>query len=256
MSITPDDAELCSGGRGWRNDHDWRAVLDQWLAGKPLSETNEKQMDVAQFIESDIIYRLVWGIEAARVYEMAQGNLAAELIDGSATAALETGTLSRAAAVLLRPGFDHRSAAIKAVSETSADFVDASGMRALVLALDSLLAADPAWPTKASRSAWVEFTRRLHLRKRRRWRQHVLALDVVEWNDEIPVEGEWLRVSKDGPQTAALWSPGFDRLGTVEVALNEHREGVVRAVCGTEGEVQLRYRGPNDWLAAAVGPAH
>ena len=82
--------------------NDWRAVLTQWLAGQPLSAMNEKQMDVAQFIESDIIYRLVWGIEAARVYELAQGNLAADLVDGSATAALEAGTLSRAAALLLR----------------------------------------------------------------------------------------------------------------------------------------------------------
>ena len=61
---------------------DWRVVLAQWLAGEPLSEMDEKQMDVAQFIESDIIYRLVWGIEAARVYEQAQGNLAADLVTG------------------------------------------------------------------------------------------------------------------------------------------------------------------------------
>ncbi len=235
--------------------NDWPAVLDQWLAGQPLSEMNENQMDVAQFIESDIIYRLVWGIEAGRVYELAQGNPVAELIDGSATAALETGTLSRAAAVLLRSGFDHRSAAIKAVRETSADFADVAGMRAWVGALDPLLVADPTWPTEASRSAWVEYTHRVNVRRRRRWRQHVLAFDEVEWDDEIPDEGEWLRVSRDGPGTATLWSPGFDRLGTVAVDLNEHREGVLHAICGPEGTVRLRYRGPNDWLVTTIGPA-
>lgn len=232
--------------------NDWRAVLTRWLAGEPLSEMNEKQIEVAQFIESDIIYRLVWGIEAARVYELAQGNLSADLVDGSATAALEAGTLSRAAAVLLRSGFDHRSAAIKAVTDTGADFVDAAGMRAWVHDLDPVLASDPAWPTAASRAAWVEFTRRLRLRRRRRWGQHVLGFDDVEWDDEIPDEGEWLRVSDDHPGTAALLSPGFDRLGTVEVNLNEHREGVLHAICGPEGTVQLRYRGPNDWLATGA----
>jgi len=70
-----------------------------------------------------------------------------------------------------------------------------------------------------------------------------------------PDEGEWLRVSDDRPGTAALWSPGFDRLGTVEVNLNEHREGVLHAICGPEGTVQLHYRGPNDWLTTEAAAA-
>ena len=230
---------------------DWRVVLAQWLAGEPLSEMDEKQMDVAQFIESDIIYRLVWGIEAARVYEQAQGNLAADLVTGTASAALEAGTLSLPAAILLRSGFDHRSAAIKAVTDTEADFVDTSEMRTWVKDLDPFLVSDPAWPTESSRGAWVEFTRRLRVRGRRRWGQHVLDVEDVEWDDETPAAGEWLRVSDDGPDAATLWSPGFDRLGTVQVNLNGDREGVLHAVSDPEGTVQLRYRGPNDWLIQA-----
>ncbi|OYC97029.1 DEAD/DEAH box helicase [Microbacterium sp. Yaish 1] len=228
--------------------NNWRAVLAGWLAGEPLSEMDEKQMDIAQFIENDVIYRLVWGIEAARVYELAQGNLAAELINGFATAALEAGTLNPAAAVLLRSGFDHRAAAIKAVNDTGADFTDAVGMRAWLDDLDPWLASDSAWPTEASRGAWEEFTRRLRSRRRRRWGQHVLSLDEVEWFEEPPNEGEWLRVSHDGSETATLWTPGFDRLGKAHVVLNKHREGLLHAVCGDGGTVLLRYRGPDDWL--------
>lgn len=229
---------------------DWRAVLRQWLAGEPLSELDERQMDVAQFIESDIIYRLVWGIEAARVYEQAQGNLAADVVTGTASAALEAGTLRVAAAILLRSGFDHRSAAIKVVADTDADFIDIAGMREWIKNLDPVLASDPTWPTESSRSAWVEFTRRLRVRRRRRWVQQVLDVEDVEWDDEVPSPGEWLRVS-DGPGTATLWSPGFDRLGTVAVNLNANREGILHAVSGIDGTVRLRYRGPNDWLAQA-----
>lgn len=227
---------------------DWRVVLVQWLAGEPLSEMDEKQMDVAQFIESDIIYRLVWGIEAARVYEEAQGNLAADLVTGTASAALEAGTLSLPAAILLRSGFDHRSAAIKAVTDTEADFIDTSEMRTWIKDLDPFLVGDPAWPTKSSKGAWVEFTRRLRVRGRRRWGQHVLDVEDAEWDDEPPAAGEWLRVSDDGPDAATLWSPGFDRLGTVQANLNGDREGVLHAVSASDGTVQLRYRGPNDWL--------
>lgn len=232
---------------------DWRAILAQWLAGQSLSEMDEKQMDVAQFIESDIIYRLVWGIEAARVYEQAQGNLAADVVTGTASAALEAGTLSRSAAILLRSGFDHRSAAIKAVADTDADFIDTSEMRGWIKNLDPFLAGDPSWPTDSSRNAWVEFTRRLQVRGRRRWGQHVLAVEDVEWDGESPAPGEWLRVNDEGHGTATLWSPGFDRLGTVRVALNEHREGVLHAFYDHDRVLRLRYRGPNDWLAATTG---
>lgn len=231
--------------------NDWRAVLRQWLAGEPLSAMDERQMDVAQFIESDIIYRLVWGIEAARVYELAQGNPAADVVSGTATAALEAGTLCVPAAILLRSGFDHRSAAIKAVTDTDADFMDLAGMREWVRNLDPALTSDPNWPTESSRGAWVEFTRRLQSGRRRRWAQHSLELDNVEWDEEVPPPGEWLRVS-DGPGTAILWSPGFDRLGTVAVKLNAEREGVLHAVSGPDGTVRLRYRGPRDWLAQSA----
>lgn len=235
---------------------DWRTVLAHWLAGRPLSEIDEKQIDVAQFIESDIIYRLVWGVEAARVYEQAQGNMQAELIDGSATAALEAGTLSRAAAVLLRSGFDHRSAAIKAVTDTDATFDDAFGMRAWINELDPAVAADPEWPTLASRGAWVEFTRRLRQRRRRRWTQHTMRVDEVAWDAKVPKAGTWLRVTDDGAGTAGIWSPGFDRLATVQVGLNAHREGLLHAVRHPAGGVRLRYRGPNDWLLADGQPGN
>lgn len=228
--------------------NNWRAVLGSWLAGESLGEMNEKQMEVAQFIENDVIYRLVWGIEAARVYELAQGNLAADSIDGSASAALEAGTLNPAAAVLLRSGFDHRAAAIKAVSDTQANFTDAAGMRAWIDNLGPWLASDPKWPTEASRGAWDEFVRRLRLHRRHRWEQHVLPLDEVEWFEEPPSKGEWLRVSHDGAETVTLWTPGFDLLGRAQVALHEHRQGLLHAVCGDGGTVLLRYHGPDDWL--------
>ena len=229
---------------------DWRAVLAQWLAGEPLSEMDDKQMDVAQFIESDIMYRLVWGIEAARVYEQAQGNLAADLGTGTASAALEAGTLSLACAVLIRSGFDHRSAAIKAVADTEADFIDPAEMRNWVRNLDPVLADDPTWPTQSSRAAWTEFTRRLRVRGQRRWSQHVVDVDDVEWDGEPPADGEWLRVGDGASGTATLWSPGFDRLGAIHVELNANREGILHAVSGPDG-VRLHHRGPSDWLVRA-----
>lgn len=228
---------------------DWRALLAKWLEGEPLSEMDEEQMNVAEFIESDIVYRLVWGIEAARVYEQAQGNVAAELINGSATAALESGTLNKSAAILLRSGFDHRFAAVKAVIDTGADFIDASGMHSWAISLDSALATNPSWPTRASRGSWEEFVHRLGTCGRRRWKQHTFSVQDVEW-DEVPNAGDWLRVTRDTPGTATLWSPGFERIGTVDFALSQQSEGVQYAVYDAGGVLHLCHRGPDGWLAS------
>ena len=41
----------------------WRDVLRRWVNGSDLSEISGDPIDVAQFIEDDITYRLVWGME-------------------------------------------------------------------------------------------------------------------------------------------------------------------------------------------------
>ena len=85
---------------------------------------------IAQFIESDPGYRLVWGMEAARVFEEAQGNALAETLNGTAVTSIETGTFNWSASVLSsRSGFDHRLAAMEAVVSTDAEFESAADMR-------------------------------------------------------------------------------------------------------------------------------
>jgi hypothetical protein len=143
-------------------------------------------------------------------------------------------------------------AAIKAATDTDAAFDDAPGMRAWVRGLDPGLISDSEWPTLESRGAWVEFTRRLRQRRRRRWEQHTVVINDVEWDNEVPDAGTWLRVTYEGEGSAGIWSPGFDRLATVQIDLNEHCEGVLHAVRIPDGGVELRYRGPNDWLLEDV----
>jgi superfamily II DNA/RNA helicase len=229
--------------------NDWRAVLAQWVTGRPLGELNESRISVAQFIESDLIYRLVWGMEAARVYESAQGNPIAGLLTGSATAAIEAGTLNRSTAILLRSGFDHRAAAIVAVNWTGATFDSTAGMREWIRELDPLLTASADWPTPETHGAWEQFADRAARPRRRRWRRRSEVLDDVEWFFAVPEPGAWMRVTDVDATTIRLWSPGYDLLGAATVALNRDREGVLyaRRHSDTPG-VTLHYRGPGDLL--------
>lgn len=217
------------------------------LTGRALNELGEASVEVAQFIEADLIYRLVWGIEASRVYEAAQGNILADALTGTATMAIETGTLSRPAAILIRSGFDHRLAAIAAAEVTGATFDTAAGMREWLDGLPPEITTDRAWPTADSHAAWQEFTGRTARFRSSRWVRHIHSVDDVTWYPDSPSPGSWLRVTDSEEGGIALWSPSFDRLGQANVALNASRKGVLHArrTTNTQG-IELHYRGPRD----------
>ncbi|WIX79185.1 hypothetical protein QRX50_49045 [Amycolatopsis carbonis] len=226
-----------------------REVLRHWVHGSPLSALSGDRVDVAQFIEADVIYRLVWGMEAARVYEAAQSNADADTLSGSAVTAIETGTFNRAASVLIRSGFDHRLAAISAVTSTNATFDSAASMRQWIDDLGPAQTLSADWPTPGSRSAWETFVNPSRTRRSRRWSRQTEDLDDVTWYGTAPEPGNWLRVTDAAPDKIKIWSTGFDLLGEAAVLLNHERQGVLRAQRHhADTGIRLRYRGPNDLL--------
>lgn len=66
---------------------DWQDVLKHRVRGGSLGDLAGDRVALAQFIEADVIYRLVWGKEAARVFEAAQGNPDADTLTGAAVTA-------------------------------------------------------------------------------------------------------------------------------------------------------------------------
>ncbi|WP_410663460.1 DEAD/DEAH box helicase [Amycolatopsis sp. lyj-84] len=232
----------------------WREVLRDWIRGSTLGAIPGERVEVAQFIEADVVYRLVWGMEAARLYEAAQNNIDTELLSGSAVAAIETGTCSQQASILIRSGFDHRLAAITAVTDSDATFDSAASMRQWIADLDPILALDQDWPTPESRSAWETFINRSRTRRSRRWRREDVDVDVqnVTWYGTTPEPGTWLRVMDAAPGKIRIWSTGFDALGEATVLLDQERLGTLRAHRHDAGSgIRLIYRGPGDLLPSS-----
>jgi superfamily II DNA/RNA helicase len=232
--------------------NDWSQVLRHWVQGLSLADLPADRVAVAQFIESDLVYRLVWGMEAARVFEAAQGNVLAETLSGAAVTAIETGTFNRSASVLIRSGFDHRLAAIKAVVSTAAEFDSAAEMRQWINDLDPRYAFDAAWPSPESRPAWDLFVSHSRRPRLRQWRRRNEDLDDVTWYQDVPAAETWLRITDLGPDTVQIWSTGFDLLGEASVQLNLKRRGILRAqrLLGSPG-IRLLYRGPRDLFPPA-----
>jgi hypothetical protein len=226
---------------------DWQDVLRHWVRGLALGDLSGDRVAVAQFIESDLIYRLVWGMEAARVFEAAQGNPDADTLTGTAVTAIETGTFNRAASILIRSGFDHRLPAISAVISTGATFDSAADMRQWISNLDPALAFSREWPTPESRAAWDAFAYRARTERSRQWNRRTEDVDDVTWYGAVPDPGTWLRVTDAGPGKIEIWSTGFDLLGEAAIRLSPERQGVLRAQrLRADTGVRLRYRGPDD----------
>ncbi|MFF3437613.1 DEAD/DEAH box helicase [Streptosporangium sp. NPDC002721] len=231
---------------------DWRGVLRHWVHGLALGDLPGDRVTIAQFIEADVIYRLVWGMEAARVYETAQGSSASDALLGTAVSAIETGTLNRAASILIRSGFDHRLAAISAVMSTGAAFNSAAEMRQWINDLDPAQALSEDWPTPESRSAWEAFVTPSRIRRSLQWRSTTEVLQEVTWYETVPDPGTWLRVTDDGQGKIEIWSIGYDLLGEAAITLNRERQGVLRARrLRTSTGIRLLYRGPGDLVPKA-----
>ncbi len=141
----------------------WKEILRFWLLGSPIS--NLANDEVLQFIETGLVYRLPWAMEAIRVRGISNGdtlsntNVTLEDVElGVAVAAVETGTLSIPAAILIQAGFSSRLAAIKATADTGADFNSGSQLRAW---LDSSTVKSMAvvtdWPTPETAEMWRTF---------------------------------------------------------------------------------------------------
>lgn len=230
---------------------DWQPVLVQWLSGSPLGTLPNDRVEIAQFIESDLTYLLVWGIEASRVYETAQGNLQAFDLTGAVVTAIETGTLSLPASILIKSGFDHRSAALTAVTETGADFDTAWGMRLWIEDLPPDLRDSAEWPSVESRSAWLDFTNRANSTARSPWTAHTWRVDKVTWYGERPAAGDWLRITRVDADTIEIRSPGLRLLGEAAARISSGFVGRLHARKDEDAAtITLRYRGPDDLITA------
>jgi superfamily II DNA/RNA helicase len=234
----------------------WEGVLKQWVSGMPLGEldltSDLDRAELTQFIESALIYRFIWGMEAARVYEVAQGeNVVASELSGTVQMAIETGTLLVSAGVLIRAGFDHRGAAISAVLQTNAEFYSKAGMREWILGLDPDNVNSPDWPTRDSHAAWREFAIKATQPRSRKWIMQKVVVQNVRWSGRIPLKNSWLRVMDGNPGQIKLWSAGFKFIGEADMDLNSKRIGTLHARRSeNETTIELSYNGPGDLFAS------
>ena len=144
----------------------WQTILGAWVTGVSVETIGSDNM---RTIEDAFAYRLVWALEALRTRRTTSG-WSSDTVAGGASASLETGVPQLMMAMLIRAGLPSRQAAIVAVRDGDASFIDGAGMR---IWLESNEIAEfsgrPDWPTPETAALW------------RRFRQEVLRIGTERW---------------------------------------------------------------------------
>lgn len=238
----------------------WRAILRCWLLGEPLVNIAAGQESITlQFVESALVYRLPWAMDAVRVRATANGDritvtdgLTIEIEDfelGLAVPVVETGTTNQSAAILIQAGLSSRLAAIKAVNDTGASFATSHGLKEwlrsdVVQTLSSL----PNWPSEGTHKMWLEFLKSFAPSEERIW-SHQHYRPKVIWNSVTPQPHTPVSLYNWNDQPIVLSADGLP-LGVIDAPLNRLRQGLVRAKTSVDLErLDLNYIGPDDlWI--------
>ncbi len=236
----------------------WRDVLRLWLLGESLTCYSVNQTDdILRFIENGVVYKLAWAVDAVRVRAVANEDTITvghdtynidELETRDLGSCLERGTLKPCAARLMQAGFTSRLAAIKAVSDTDADFTNARELQEWLRSPDVLtLSQDKNWPTTDSHSRWLEFVNHHVPADRLLWSVHSGEIPVIWHGPTTPRLDDIVRLRIAGNGQCEVLSPTFESLGMSKSKISCQPDGVLTArVCG-ETSIAYTYRGPMDF---------
>lgn len=235
---------------------DWKQILELWLRGVPVPNIGiDDPDDAVSLIEHAFVYNLPWAMEAVRVRAEAHRDPFSEDVtlasygSANAVAAVETGTLSVAASILIKAGFASRLGAIHAVGAAAADFDSPAGMRTwLASAKVQALRANPAWPTMESHELWVEFTATHGAGYTAPWSATAYT-GPVTWHGVPMPPGTPLRLGGGPGKEDAIYTADFKEVGKIGYAFNRHAVGLtVATATGAVDKIHFEYVGPNDLI--------
>lgn len=233
----------------------WGEILNSWVMGNSMSDlAGGKDAKIIEFIEGALVYRLVWAMESVRVRRLAAED-AEELPNGGrAAVAVETGTSSLCASLLIQTGLSSRIAAVRAVAECNASFTDLQGLKNWLLSAGVKKAqSNPDWPTKETASIWRAFVDSLKASNFDKWTVQDWQCDV-RWLNGEPEPGSQVRVSfNNDKQSMHVFSPELTFLGYLPYEFKTSPLGIaVGTVLDTPGKLHIRYAGPQDFFTAAA----
>ena len=217
------------------------------MSGAPSGDNDQS----VQFIEQAFVYNLPWAMEAVRVRAEAHEDLFSDEVKLSdyprahAVAALETGTLVVAAAILIQAGFGSRLAAIQAVTSTGANFDSMRGLMAWLASEEvQALSAAPNWPTPESHALWLDFHGPGGAQAVQAWAATEYTSPIT-WQGVPMPPGTPLRLGGGPGKERSVFTADFREVGTL--GWTPSSKGLIVATSTSDlGKFALEYLGPGN----------
>jgi len=222
---------------------DWKGITKRWILGHSLADiAGGIESEVVEFLETALVYRLVWALEAVRVRAIASAELDETSFNGYTAMAVETGTHVYAASLLIHCGLASRAAAIKAVQDERGEFTDVRGMRQWIFSVGvKRRTQEPNWPTPQTASLWKEFVQGLSRQSLDKWEERHFDA-VVDWRREPLRVGSPVRIRDRKFVFSVDWNP----VGVLRQELSGNDGIFLAHVGGTGTTITGQYLGPRE----------
>ena len=218
----------------------WEALLGNWIRGTPLSQCADSYG--VSFIQEDVVFRLVWGVEAVRLHLQGDDNVA-DVPGGALALCLTYGVPNVRAALFMQAGIKSRVFAQRVAEVAGLAVFDLDHVRIWVFSVLQGSAPRPVWDNGLERTEWAEFLERFGQWDQSNWSEFVVNL-AVEWIAPPASPGTRVRVIRDdaGPG-ASVYAVTFELLGRTTFPNSIETSHVFAVVSEDTSFVSVEYFG-------------
>ncbi|MFO0826148.1 MAG: DEAD/DEAH box helicase [Gemmataceae bacterium] len=188
-------------------------LLKHWLSGVPMSQYVDSS--AVGFLQDNVVYRLVWGVESARLHLEHVQNSTDGPPGGLLALCLTYGVSSRKAAVLMQAGLRSRVIATAAAAAIGEEIPDYKHLQAWVRKLRKGMVQGPTWKSSDEENEWARFVSRFEHRQFGSKKLRNVILKATWTSEKHPDHKASVRVSRiNGTNSAVISGVSSLPLGT------------------------------------------
>jgi hypothetical protein len=221
---------------------DWESLLGHWLRGTALGACTDNEG--VSFVQDNIVYRLVWAVEAARLHLQHIEGEDEDPPGGTLALCLTYGVPNPTCALFMQAGLRSRTLATAVAKEVDPPLADIKELRVWIRMLRKG-AIDPIeWKTNAERAEWKRFLGRFDHQEIAEWRD-IEAILPVRWHrSNASAAKTRVRVTRlDGGQKGVVSSVSSVSLGETTIPADIRCDYFTGLACDNQSSIAVSFFG-------------
>lgn len=193
----------------------WKILVRRWVSGSELPPILTDSSTEIEFIQTALVYQLVWAVEAIRVLALAKGEILDDEITGMAALSLTYGVASWQATLLMQAGLTSRSVAMYMLSQYPGTFTDSDGLRQWIAKVPDTSGIEEIGLEQDKLLLWKDFARRWAKKAGSNLYDNILTADVHWINTDVDMDTEVRIIYNEKQDNFFVYSADLIKLGHV-----------------------------------------